>query len=69
MYNEDKATNNRPKSKNNPQGKPKAVKVGWREYDKHRRTKRLDRGRWMSNMVDKACELPGMEKGVHDRSV
>ena len=64
-----KQPNNRPKSKNNPQGKPKEVKVDWSDYNEHHKAEGINWNKWVSGIADKARELLGIEKGVHDRRV
>ena len=64
-----KQPNNRPKSKNNPNGKAKEAKVDWPKYNRRRNAVGPNRDRRLSTIADKARELPGMGGGVQDRRV
>ena len=64
-----KQLNNRPKSKNNPHGKPNVIKTDWPAYNKRRNAEGLDRNKKMALVADKARELLGIEKGKSDRRV
>ena len=64
-----KQLNNRPKSKNNPHGKPNVIKTDWPAYNKRRNAEGLDRNKKMALVADKARELLGIEKGKPDRRV
>ncbi|MDE0266159.1 MAG: hypothetical protein OXK17_03935 [Thaumarchaeota archaeon] len=64
-----KRSNNRPKSKNNPNGKAGKVKVDWHEYNERRKAEGLNRNGWMSCIADKARGPMGIDAGVLDRRV
>ena len=61
--------NNRPKSKNNPNGKAKETKMDWSTYNRSRSAEGPNRDKWMSAIVDRARELMGIGNGIHDRHV
>ena len=54
--------NNRPKSKNNPNGKPKDVRVDGQVHNARRKAEGTRRNEWMPRIADKARELLGWEK-------
>ncbi|MDE0525517.1 MAG: hypothetical protein OXI27_02810 [Thaumarchaeota archaeon] len=64
-----KRSNNRPKSKNNPNGKAGKAKADWREYSERRRAGGLNRSGRMSRMADRARGPMGMDAGAPDRRV
>ena len=61
--------NNRPKSKNNPNGKPNEPKVDWKDYDRRCKAEGTDRKARMRKLEDVTYEVLGVEKDVPDRRV
>ena len=61
--------NNRPKSKNNPNGKRNDLKVDWKEYNKRYQAKGVNRNDNMRRIVGMTRKEFGIEDGVRDMRV
>ena len=61
--------NNRPKSKNNPNGKAKAVNVDWHAYYERRNAEGIKHGKLMADIADYTRELLEVKKDAYDRRV
>ena len=60
---------NRPRSKNNPDGKRKDPKIDWAAYNRRRKAEGADYDAKMKDLADKAREILGMAPGARGRRV
>ena len=57
---------NRPRSKNNPNGKRNDPPINWSKYNKGRKSEGKNYNEWMSKIAHKAHEILGIPEGEYD---